>query len=79
VPLARDEDIAEVGRFLFRHGIYVTLAAYPLVPRHEVGFRLQVTAANTDEEIEQLVETLGKLAATFELQPAQPAAEGAAA
>jgi 8-amino-7-oxononanoate synthase len=79
VPLVRDEDIAEVGRFLFRHGIYVTLAAYPLVPRHEVGFRLQVTAANTDEEIGQLVETLGKLAATFELQPAQPAAEGAAA
>jgi len=79
VPLVRDEDIAEVGRFLFRHGIYVTLAAYPLVPRHEVGFRLQVTAANTDEEIEQLVETLGKLAASFELQPVQTRAKGAAA
>jgi 8-amino-7-oxononanoate synthase len=79
VPLARHEDIDEVGRFLFRHGIYVTLAAYPLVPRHEVGFRIQVTAANTDVEIEQLVETLGKLAATFDLQPAQAAAEGAAA
>ena len=79
VPLARHEDIDAVGRFLFQHGIYVTLAAYPLVPRHEVGFRIQVTAANTDAEIEQLVETLGKLAATFDLQPAQPAAEGAAA
>jgi len=79
VPLAHHEDIAEVGRFLFQHGVYVTLAAYPLVPRHEVGFRIQVTAANTDAEIEQLVETLGKLAATFDLQPARPAAEGAAA
>jgi 8-amino-7-oxononanoate synthase len=79
VPLARHEDIDEVGRFLFRQGIYVTLAAYPLVPRDEVGFRIQVTAANTDEEIEQLVATLGQLAANFELQPASPAAEGAAA
>ena len=32
VPLARHEDIDAVGRFLFDHGIYVTLAAYPLVP-----------------------------------------------
>jgi 8-amino-7-oxononanoate synthase len=79
VPLARHEDIDEVGRFLFRQGIYVTLAAYPLVPRNEVGFRIQVTAANTDAEIEQLVATLGQLAATFELQPTQPTAEGAAA
>jgi 8-amino-7-oxononanoate synthase len=79
IPLARDEDIGEVGRFLFAHGIYVTLAAYPLVPRHEVGFRIQITAANTIAEIDQLIETLGKLAATFELQPAQPAAKGAAA
>ena len=47
VPLARHEDIDAVGRFLFENGIYVTLAAYPLVPRDEVGFRIQVTAANT--------------------------------
>jgi 8-amino-7-oxononanoate synthase len=31
IPLARHEDIDAVGRFLFEHGIYVTLAAYPLV------------------------------------------------
>ena len=37
---------------LFDRGVYVTLAAYPLVPKHEVGFRLQVTAANTDAEID---------------------------
>lgn len=77
VPLARHEDIDEVGRFLFAHGIYVTLAAYPLVPRSEVGFRIQVTAANTDEEIDQLVETLGKLAQSFDLQPARRAEDAA--
>jgi 8-amino-7-oxononanoate synthase len=71
VPLARHEEIDAVGRFLFEHGIYVTLAAYPLVPRSEVGFRIQITASNTDAEIEKLVEVLGKLANAFDFQPAQ--------
>ena len=42
-----------VGRFLFERGVYVTLAAYPLVPKDEVGFRVQLTAANTDEEVDR--------------------------
>jgi 8-amino-7-oxononanoate synthase len=71
VPLARHEDIDAAGRFLFENGIYVTLAAYPLVPRSEVGFRIQVTAANTNAEIEQLVDVLGGLANRFDLQPAR--------
>ncbi len=79
VPLARHEDIGDVGCFLFEHGIYATLAAYPLVPRSEVGFRVQVTAANTDEEIDQLNDTLSKLANRFDLQPAVSTAKEAAA
>jgi 8-amino-7-oxononanoate synthase len=75
IPLARHEDIADVGRFLFDHGIYVTLAAYPLVPKHEVGFRVQVTAANTTAEIEQLNDVLRKLANSFDFQPAAATAE----
>jgi 8-amino-7-oxononanoate synthase len=71
VPLARHEDVDAAGRFLFENGIYVTLAAYPLVPRDEVGFRIQVTAANTTAEIEQLVDVLGRLANRFDLQPAR--------
>jgi 8-amino-7-oxononanoate synthase len=73
VPLARHEDIDAAGRFLFEHGIYVTLAAYPLVPKTEVGFRIQMTAANTQAEIEQLMEVLGQLANTFDLRPAHSA------
>jgi 8-amino-7-oxononanoate synthase len=71
VPLARDGDIDAVGRFLFDNGIYVTLAAYPLVPRSEVGFRIQMTAANSDAEVEQLLDVLGRLASRFDLQPAR--------
>jgi 8-amino-7-oxononanoate synthase len=71
VPLARHEEIGDVGRFLFDNGIYVTLAAYPLVPKSEVGFRIQTTASNTDAEIDQLVDVLEKLADRFDLQPAR--------
>lgn len=68
VPLSRHEDIDMVGRFLFDHGIYVTMAAYPLVPKDEVGFRIQVTAANSDAEIDLLCEVLGEINERFELQ-----------
>jgi 8-amino-7-oxononanoate synthase len=68
VPLANHEDIDEVGRFLFDRGIYVTMAAYPLVPMDEVGFRIQVTAANGDDEIDRLCEVLGELDDRFRLQ-----------
>jgi 8-amino-7-oxononanoate synthase len=68
VPLAHHSDIDEVGRFLFEHGIYVTLAAYPLVPKDEVGFRIQVTAANGDDQIDRLCEVLGEVDRQFRLQ-----------
>jgi 8-amino-7-oxononanoate synthase len=69
VPLGDPEQIDEVGRFLYDRGVYVTLAVYPLVPRSQVGFRIQVTAANTDEEITQLTAVLRELTEQFPLQP----------
>ena len=70
VPLAHHEQIGAVGKYLFDRGIYVTLAAYPMVPQREVGFRIQITAANTDAQVEHLASTLTELAGRFELQPA---------
>jgi 8-amino-7-oxononanoate synthase len=61
IPLAKPEDLDEVGRHLFRRGIYATVAAYPLVPQDEVGFRIQITAANGDEQVDHLIEVLGEL------------------
>ena len=78
VPLADHERIGEVGRMLFHRGIYVTLAAYPLVPREEVGFRVQITAANTDAEVDRLILALDDLAARGLLQPTDAGAERAA-
>jgi diguanylate cyclase (GGDEF)-like protein len=67
IPLRDHRRIDHVGRFLFDRGVYVTLAAYPLVPRHEVGFRVQLTAANTDEQIDTLIAALEELASMGEL------------
>ena len=69
IPLRDHERIGEVGQLLFERGVYVTLAAYPLVPRDEVGFRVQLTAANTDTEIDTLIAALEELAGMGELRP----------
>src|SRR6266550_2526743 len=37
LPLAGEQELELVGRLLWDRGIYVTLAAYPLVPKDQVG------------------------------------------
>lgn len=71
IPLANHEEIDAAGRFLFEHGIYVTLAPFPLVPKRDVGFRIQVTAANTDVEVGHLIAVISDLRERFRLQPAR--------
>jgi len=78
VPLRDHRRIDAVGRFLFDHGVYVTLAAYPLVPKDEVGFRIQLTAANTDDEVDTLIEAVQALAEAGELRIRDDAMEDAA-
>ncbi|GIE99669.1 aminotransferase class I/II-fold pyridoxal phosphate-dependent enzyme [Paractinoplanes rishiriensis] len=68
LPLAEGEDIDAVGKLLWDRGIYVTLAAYPLVPRDQVGFRAQVTAANTDDELDELNAVITELAEAGKLR-----------
>jgi len=62
IPLKQASDMEEVAATLWQRGIYVTLAAYPLVPRDQAGFRVQVTASNTDTEIDDLNAALVALA-----------------
>jgi 8-amino-7-oxononanoate synthase len=68
IPLRDHTRIDAVGRLLFERGVYVTLAAYPLVPKDEVGFRVQLTSANTDAEIDTLIAALEELAEAGELK-----------
>jgi 8-amino-7-oxononanoate synthase len=54
-------DLDAVGRLLFDRGLYVTLAPYPVVPRKDAGFRIQLTAANTAEQVDDLLDVLGEV------------------
>jgi len=63
LPIAPDRDLVEVSEVLWQRGLFVTLAPYPGVPRDHVGFRIQVTAAHTDEHMDHLIAALTDLAA----------------
>jgi 8-amino-7-oxononanoate synthase len=56
-----EEELAVVAAELWRRGIYVTLAAYPLVPHDQVGIRVQLTAAHTGDEVTELLDALRAL------------------
>lgn len=58
-----------VSNFLFQKGIYVTLAPYPMVAKRDVGFRIQITAANTFEEIGYLIRVMKELSQLVKIQP----------
>ncbi|NUR60735.1 MAG: pyridoxal phosphate-dependent aminotransferase family protein [Catenulispora sp.] len=62
LPAREGVGIEEIAEVLWERGIYVTLAAYPLVPRDQAGFRVQVTAVNTDSEIEELNAAIAEVA-----------------
>jgi 8-amino-7-oxononanoate synthase len=68
LPLAGGRDLGEVAQELWRRGVYVTLAAYPLVPRADVGLRVQLTAAHTDADVDRLLGALDALAARGDLR-----------
>ncbi|MGZ6724312.1 MAG: aminotransferase class I/II-fold pyridoxal phosphate-dependent enzyme [Solirubrobacteraceae bacterium] len=70
IPLRDHRRIAAVSQLLFDRGVYATLAAYPLVPKDEVGFRIQLTAANTDAEVDSLINALEDLVDRGELRAA---------
>lgn len=65
IVLPDASDLDAVAGFLWDSGIYVTLAAYPLVPRDRVGFRVQITALNSDDDIDRLNATLTALCERF--------------
>jgi 8-amino-7-oxononanoate synthase len=58
LAVADPSDLDAVGRHLFDRGVYVTLAPYPVVPRQEAGFRIQLTAAHTTDQVDHLLDVL---------------------
>jgi hypothetical protein len=55
LPIAEDESLVDVSHELWGREQFVTLAPVPGVPKDKVGFRIQVTAAHTDEHVDSLI------------------------
>jgi 8-amino-7-oxononanoate synthase len=73
IPISPEHDLIAVSERLWRAGQYVTLAPYPGVPRDEIGFRIQLTAAHTEAQVDDLNRVLTGLAQDGALRPAIPA------
>jgi 8-amino-7-oxononanoate synthase len=76
LPIAPDRGLVGVADQLWRRGLYATLAPYPGVARDQVGFRIQVTAAHTDDQVQELIDGLSALADDGALRPTVPEPRG---
>jgi 8-amino-7-oxononanoate synthase len=72
LAVADPADLDAVGRHLFERGIYVTLAPYPVVPRREAGFRIQLTAAHTADQVDHLLLVLQEVNDRFGFRRPHP-------
>jgi 8-amino-7-oxononanoate synthase len=60
-PFGKDADAQRVARLLKEEGIYVTLMLFPAVARNKGIIRATVTAANTEEEVEQFLRAMKRV------------------
>jgi 8-amino-7-oxononanoate synthase len=72
LALADPADLDAVGQHLYDRGILVTLTPHPIVPRNEVGFRIQVTVANSLEQLETLNTVLSEVDDRFGFRRPHP-------
>lgn len=61
VHIGDTEKLIETANILFNEGILVTVAPYPMMPKGQEVQRITVTAANTEEEVDQLIESFKKI------------------
>jgi 8-amino-7-oxononanoate synthase len=59
------ENVIRGGQLLFEEGIYLTLQAYPLVPRDKGVLRATPTVANSSEQVAHLVAAMERVVRTL--------------
>jgi 8-amino-7-oxononanoate synthase len=67
IPLVEPADARAVGRLLSDRGIFATPARTAAVPRVEASIRIQLTSANTDQQVSQLIGALEAVAERFRI------------
>lgn len=61
VKIGDTEKLIETANFMFDEGVMATICPYPMVIKGEEIHRLTFTAANTDEEVTQLLDVFAKI------------------
>ncbi|HUP75923.1 MAG TPA: aminotransferase class I/II-fold pyridoxal phosphate-dependent enzyme [Acidimicrobiales bacterium] len=63
VVIGAVEQVVEACEVAWEHGILFTPAVFPAMPLERGGLRLSVTAANTDEDVDRVLDALEDIAA----------------
>jgi 8-amino-7-oxononanoate synthase len=61
VLIGNNEDLIETANMLFQDGILVTVCPFPMVKKGEEGHRITLTAANTDLEVQHLIDAFERI------------------
>ncbi len=74
IPLAEPADAGAVGRLLADRGVFATLARTAALPRAAASIRIQLTSANTDQQVSLLISALDAVAERFRIAGQDPTA-----
>jgi len=58
VVIGKTNDVVTACQILWKYGILITPALFPIVPMARGRLRFSITAANTEEEIDRALEAL---------------------
>ena len=79
VWIGDSKHLVEASKILWDSGILITLAPYPMVRRGEETLRITITAANDEEEVDQLIAAFARIKEYLEKEKAPMRPELAAA
>ena len=71
IPIMVQDDtrIFEIGEALMKEGIYLNPIKYPAVPKHKSRFRMSISAAHSQEELEEGVRIITSVLQRYDICP----------
>jgi glycine C-acetyltransferase len=71
IPIMVQDDarVFEIGETLLNEGIYLNPVKYPAVPKHKSRFRMSLSAAHSQEELEEGVRTIASVLQRYGICP----------
>jgi len=71
IPIMVQDDarIFKIGEALMKEGIYINPVKYPAVPKHKSRFRMSISAAHSQEELEEGVRIITSVLQRYDICP----------